>query len=89
MGRYNTHEQQRRQKEQQIVSTPSNKQDPQKPNYVGLGMSLGLVLGVPLGVCFGLALGNMAFMSIGIAAGMSIGLAIGASLEKGANEKDA
>lgn len=71
------------------MSTPSNKQEPKRPNYVGLGMCLGLVLGVPLGVCFGLALGNMAFMSIGVGAGMCIGLAIGASLEERANEKDA
>ena len=64
-------------------------QPPKKPNYLALGISLGMTFGVAIGVVFGIALGNMAFMSIGIGSGLSIGLAIGVALDERNEENDA
>lgn len=49
-----------------------------KTNYVGLGLSLGLIVGIAMSA----ALGNWAFIGIGIPLGLSIGVALEQSSKK-------
>ena len=60
---------------------------PQKPNYLGLGISYGLIFGAGLSTILSLVLDNPAFIGIGAGLGMCLGVAIGAGLERRAKSE--
>jgi hypothetical protein len=78
-----------RHKKGEIVSTHPNKQGPERPNYLALGMSLGMIMGAAIGIALGIATGKMVFLPVFIGAGLPIGMAIGTDLEKRHKENDA
>ena len=63
------------------MSSDSGKKERQEIGYLGLGMSVGMVLGGLFGIVYGILLDNMAFMTIWVGGGLVLGLSIGAGLE--------
>ena len=58
-----------------------NKRVPGKPNYMALGVSIGLALGVVFAMVVGTE-ENSSILPIGIGAGLAIGVAVGAMLTR-------
>jgi galactitol-specific phosphotransferase system IIC component len=69
------------------MSSDSGKKERQEIGYLGLGMSVGMVLGGLFGIVYGILLDNMAFMTIAVGGGLALGLSIGAGLEAHHKEK--
>ncbi|NIV40202.1 MAG: glycine zipper family protein [Anaerolineae bacterium] len=70
------------------MSSDSGKKERQEIGYLGLGMSVGMVLGGLFGIVYGILLDNMAFMTIAIGGGLAVGLSIGAGLEARQKENE-
>ena len=70
------------------MSSDSGKQERQEISYLGLGMSVGMILGGLFGIVYGILLDNMALMTIWVGGGLVIGLSVGAGLEARKKEKE-
>jgi hypothetical protein len=70
------------------MSSDSGKKERQEISYLGLGMSVGMVLGGLFGIVYGILLDNMALMTVWVGAGLVLGLSIGAGLEARKKEKE-
>ena len=62
---------------------------PEKTNYVGRGLAIGLAIGAGYGVVLSAATDNPAFLSIGIGSGLAMGIAIGSGLQRRHEEAQA
>ena len=70
------------------MSSDSGKKERQEISYLGLGMSVGMVMGGLFGIVYGILLDNMALMTVWIGGGLVLGLSIGARLEARKKEKE-
>ena len=70
------------------MSSDSGKKERQEISYLGLGMSVGMVLGGLFGIVYGILLDNMALMTVWVGGGLVLGLSIGAGLEARKKEKE-
>ena len=70
------------------MSSESGNKERQEISYLGLGMSVGMVLGGLFGIVYGILLDNMAFMTVWVGGGLVLGLSIGAALEARKKEKE-
>jgi hypothetical protein len=56
--------------------------EPEKTDYIGRGLALGLAIGAGWGVALSAATDNPGMLAIGVGCGISLGVAIGSSLQR-------